>query len=210
MATTSSSSGFQTPWGPSQTRTHFAPGIDFYSTAGHGGFHLDEERQGEFDRALPLFETFAGGPWYEEDCDACAVPLMWPEFFDRAMVVRSLRMARAMAKTRVKWQYVLQTLEFGRRRRMTRPTLAVRCYGEINRNYDRDASFIANVLLSCRNPGRRLQNMLHRLQAGQQFTCLSFRMPYEGFFVDGVACRLELLDASPLEPTDNYRLETTQ
>ena len=29
-----------TPWGQPQTRREVAPGISFYSTAGHGGFYF--------------------------------------------------------------------------------------------------------------------------------------------------------------------------
>jgi hypothetical protein len=75
-------------------------------------------------------------------------------------------------------------------------SLAVRCYGEISRHYSRDASFIANVLLTgCSRPGTRLKELLRRLRAGQQFNCLPFRMPYEGFFIDGIAVRMEILDS---------------
>ncbi len=88
-------------------------------------------------------------------------------------------------------------------------SLAVRCYGTINRGpYGRDASFIANVILtSCSRPGKRLKVMVERLRRGQQFTSLSFRMPYEGFFIDGVAVRMEILDAPADTPLDQHRLE---
>lgn len=34
----------QTPWGPAQTADVIAPGIVFYTTASHGGYHLSPER----------------------------------------------------------------------------------------------------------------------------------------------------------------------
>ena len=70
-----------TPWGPSQHEEAVAPGIVFYSTAGHGGYHLDRDRMAAFHRLFPTFITFAGGPWFEEDCDAAAVVIAFPEHF---------------------------------------------------------------------------------------------------------------------------------
>lgn len=73
----------RTPWGNADWATTYAPGIVFYSTPGHGGFHLSPDRQAELQRKFPGFVTFRGnGPaWFEEDCDACAVILTWPELF---------------------------------------------------------------------------------------------------------------------------------
>ena len=78
--------GKWTPWGPTQDATEFAPGIVFHSTAGHGGFHLDRDAMRRFRKAIPDFHTFAGGSWFEEDCDACAVVLVFPEVFDSVAV----------------------------------------------------------------------------------------------------------------------------
>jgi hypothetical protein len=70
----------QTPWGRAQHVTRVEPGrpgIQFVSTAGHGGFFLDEPRHLE---VLSLFPEAAktNGPWYEEDCDWCLVILAFP------------------------------------------------------------------------------------------------------------------------------------
>jgi len=73
-----------TPWGPTQTADQIAPGIVFYSTAGHGGFHLNAERnaqvRSEFKTGDNLMDLRSEG-WYEEDCDAAIVIFTFPEFF---------------------------------------------------------------------------------------------------------------------------------
>ena len=70
-----------TPWGATQHYSEIAPGISQLSTAGHGGLHLSTERQLQVPPAL-LIETFAGLPWYEEDCDWALVALAFPDHFD--------------------------------------------------------------------------------------------------------------------------------
>ena len=56
-----------TPWGESQTEKILADGIVDYTTAGHGGIWLSEERR----NAIPeSFKSFTGtNEWLEEDCD---------------------------------------------------------------------------------------------------------------------------------------------
>lgn len=56
-----------TPWGAVQHTAEIAPGIVFYSTAGHGGIKLGPERL----KQMPpyMLNTCAGRGWYEEDCD---------------------------------------------------------------------------------------------------------------------------------------------
>ena len=75
----------------------------------------------------------------------------------------------------------------------------------IGRHYGRHASFIANVFLQGEKPTTRLRNMLIHLEAGRQFTALSFRMPYEGFFVDGTAVKPSFLD-QPDSRVEDHRL----
>jgi len=58
-----------TPWGQADNKRIIAPGIIDYSTPGHGGIKLTAALAAKVSRAFPTFETFAGGPWYEEDCD---------------------------------------------------------------------------------------------------------------------------------------------
>ena len=57
------------PWGAIQYWYEIAPGIISVSTAGHGGIHLDRSRQANVTRTLGPVNTWADGPWYEEDCD---------------------------------------------------------------------------------------------------------------------------------------------
>ncbi|MCX7428804.1 MAG: hypothetical protein NTW96_24660 [Planctomycetia bacterium] len=90
--------GKMTPWGPTQDATEYAPGIVFHSTAGHGGFHLGLTAMRRFRNALPRFKTFAGGPWFEEDCDACSVVVVFPEAFDEERVRNCEEIVRSMAK----------------------------------------------------------------------------------------------------------------
>jgi hypothetical protein len=67
-----------TPWGDADTKEIIAPGIIYYTTPSHGGFHLSEERQIAMPEALRL-----PTPWYGEDIDwarvVCAFPDAFPE-----------------------------------------------------------------------------------------------------------------------------------
>jgi hypothetical protein len=66
----------ETPWGPSQTQKTYAPGIISYSTAGHGGFHLDPEQNLKIDSRWRNEDG-----WYEEDCEWAKVAFTFPEAF---------------------------------------------------------------------------------------------------------------------------------
>ena len=89
--------GANTPWGRADQATEFAPGILFYSTPSHGGFHLNPARMAALNRRYPGFQTFAGGPWFEEDCDACIVVVTFPEHFDSVAVESCAKQIRTMA-----------------------------------------------------------------------------------------------------------------
>jgi hypothetical protein len=65
-----------------QTVHEVAPGIVQVSTAGHGGYWLSPERRADMPAQYRDIRTFAGGPWYEEDCDWSLVVLSFPEHFD--------------------------------------------------------------------------------------------------------------------------------
>lgn len=86
-------------------------------------------------------------------------------------------------------------------------TTASRIYCEIRRDFPRTgASFIANVIITgSTKPTTRLKNLLAQLRAGREFACLSFKMPHEGFFVDGIAVRPEFLLTKDAKPED-FRL----
>jgi len=65
-----------TPWGFSDHAEEIAPGIVSYSTPGHGGYHLSEEREAQMHPALRKTEaTYCPLGWYEEDCEAALVGL---------------------------------------------------------------------------------------------------------------------------------------
>jgi len=68
-----------TPWGKPQHVDTIAPGIDFYSTANHGGYHLSRDRMAQVPEYM--CNTFAGGPWFEEDCDWAIVALTFESDF---------------------------------------------------------------------------------------------------------------------------------
>ena len=72
----------ETPWGPAQTSEVIAPGITFYSTASHGGFHLSDERNARVSLKLrrSTFLQLGMKGWYEEDCDASIVLATFPEY----------------------------------------------------------------------------------------------------------------------------------
>ena len=86
MATT-----MNTPWGPSQTVKKIAPGIQFITTASHGGFKLSPQKNKE----IPSYMRHSDG-WYEEDVDWAIVVTSFPKEFP----VKELRFAHDTLK---KW-----------------------------------------------------------------------------------------------------------
>lgn len=81
-----------TPWGPSQCVTTYAPGISLCETAGHGGFHLDLPELCELRAQFPGFKLFGGvAQWFEEDCDSVLVVLAFHECFGAFSVYGALR-----------------------------------------------------------------------------------------------------------------------
>ena len=87
-----------TPWGPAQHATTSAPGIVFYSTASHGGYHLSPERQRALLAKFNDFTPFAGAPWYEEDQDCAVVVLAFPDLFEADKLRGAVHTARYSAK----------------------------------------------------------------------------------------------------------------
>lgn len=101
-----------TPWGPSQGEREAAPGIVFYHTAGHGGFHLSESRMMEFRQTFPWFETFAGGPWFEEDYDYSAVVLVFGDtVFNDEQIRGAVRSVKHFLTYGTKWINIQAWLE---------------------------------------------------------------------------------------------------
>lgn len=69
--------GGRSPWGTIQWAEGLAEGIVQVGTAGHGGVHLNAER----NRTMPSMFRNANG-WYEEDCERHMVILAHQESFD--------------------------------------------------------------------------------------------------------------------------------
>lgn len=101
-----------TPWGYAQDAEQVAPGVWCVSTASHGGYWLNAEARAAMrmkEPALARFKTFAGGPWYEEDCDWAVVALAFPEAFPaeaRENALRCLRITRSGNYQQVYQDYV--------------------------------------------------------------------------------------------------------
>jgi hypothetical protein len=70
-----------TPWGKAQTAEVHAEGIVFYSTASHGGFKLDRDRNASVH---PAWRNHGG--WYEEDCEAAKIIVTFPALFSETDV----------------------------------------------------------------------------------------------------------------------------
>lgn len=81
--------GASTPWGMAQASRQYADGIILHSTAGHGGFHLDEIANAVVH---PLYRNDDG--FYEEDCEWAKVAHAFPQLFtayERRLADRTLR-----------------------------------------------------------------------------------------------------------------------
>ena len=91
--------GMATPWGIAQTVGKVAEGIWFVTTASHGGYVLDAERNAVVPMAVRLASFQGQGVlgYYEEDCDWRHVVRAFPEHFDRDVVVAADGTHSAMA-----------------------------------------------------------------------------------------------------------------
>jgi hypothetical protein len=81
--------GHGSPWGTIQHIEPLADGVVFVSTASHGGAWLSEEAQARMPAAI---KPMHGRRWYEEDCETCAVLLIFGEGsgIDRNAAIASL------------------------------------------------------------------------------------------------------------------------
>lgn len=87
--------GGESPWGRVQSVRHVVEdAVVWVSTAGHGGFWLSP-RFHECLQSRHEFETFAGGPWYEEDCDAAVVVVCFAKAFSSVEVDRAMSLVSA-------------------------------------------------------------------------------------------------------------------
>jgi hypothetical protein len=80
-----------TPWGPAQQKVAYGRGINFYSTAGHGGYKVSTK----LNASMPDHLRIPDG-WYEEDCDWARVVAAFPDRF-------SVNVQDAAKKTLAKW-----------------------------------------------------------------------------------------------------------
>lgn len=89
----------ETPWGRSQHSKHFGPGVVFYGTAGHGGFHVAASVNALIPEYLRNADSYANGNagWYEEDCAWALVVTALPDRFDAEI--------QASAKETLKFTY---------------------------------------------------------------------------------------------------------
>ncbi len=100
------------PWGETQQTKTYAPGIVWFSTAGHAGFWISPERRAEMSSVLRSHQPFAGTGWYEEDCDWAIVVTAFPGCFTdelQAAARESIKMYQPGLAARLE----LATLEGG-------------------------------------------------------------------------------------------------
>lgn len=85
--------------------------------------------------------------------------------------------------------------------------LALRCYHEITQRFGAasETGWICGIFLNASRPGKRLSNMLQRINAGQQFATQSFKMPYTCFLLNGICVKAEILDAPVDCRIEDYR-----
>ena len=68
-----------TPWGAIQRRRMVVKGVVRITTASHGGYYVAPWKAALMPEMLRLCATFAGGTWYEEDCDTAIVHAAFPD-----------------------------------------------------------------------------------------------------------------------------------
>jgi len=78
------------PWGAVQSRKQIADGIEWITTARHGGFRLSRDR---WDAMTPHLKaiSFTADEFFEEDCSYCAVILAFPEEFTDKQIASAAR-----------------------------------------------------------------------------------------------------------------------
>lgn len=90
-----------TPWGPSQSIKEVAPGIVWVDTAGHGGFKVDDDLNGQ----IPGYMRSPDG-FYEEDVEWARVVVSFPGSFS----AKDLAEAR---RTIMSWEPKIFERRFG-------------------------------------------------------------------------------------------------
>lgn len=84
-----------TPWGISQSRREIGKGMEFVSTASHGGIWLSDDRLTCLPLPLSTAPTFSQKPnWFEEDIDSILPVLAFPAEFIGEACFHAVMMAR--------------------------------------------------------------------------------------------------------------------
>lgn len=92
-----------TPWGVSECAEHIRDGIILHRTATHGGYELSAAVIAAMPLEITCIRPWAGGGWYEEDCDWALICLTFPEMFSAK--------ACAAAINTVRWCYLAKKLD---------------------------------------------------------------------------------------------------
>ena len=77
------------PWGPIDSTDEIAEGITFISTARHGGFMLSPERMAMVPNFVREHNFLGSKKFFEEDCDANIVIVLFPDCFAEDSVVQA-------------------------------------------------------------------------------------------------------------------------
>jgi hypothetical protein len=82
-----------TPWGTADCATYYGSGIVFYSTPGHGGFHVSAGLLKSMPEYLRTADKFADGTrgWFEEDCGWAIVAICFPDRFSMQNRIDAVR-----------------------------------------------------------------------------------------------------------------------
>lgn len=84
--------GRSTPWGVSDSKQEYGPGVAFYGTPSHGGFHVAPTLNAKMPDALRL-----PSGWYEEDVEYVRVVLAFPDRFPKIDKTDALTTLRSYA-----------------------------------------------------------------------------------------------------------------
>lgn len=78
-----------TPWGKADNKEFITRGINFYSTASHGGYKVSDKLN------LKIHEAFRNtNGWYEEDCEWAKVVVSFSLYFDKDLLVSAHKTLR--------------------------------------------------------------------------------------------------------------------
>lgn len=80
------------PWGAIEHVTQLAEGIWIVETSSHGGIFLSDQRMAEMP--VERRKTFAGGNWFEEDCDWALVAITFTDAFKDEQVEQARAIIR--------------------------------------------------------------------------------------------------------------------